>query len=110
MNDGLQRRLFEAFHLKIRFDKDRNRADCTMPITPGTLPKLQKLLAATTARSLDVPLSSRFSNTKMDTTEENASPVPILTVPPEGNATDPPAADLRKQEGLLRLIGLYYAD
>lgn len=32
------------------------------------------------------------------------------SMPPEVNAADPPAANLRKQGGRIRLVGLYYAD
>lgn len=94
------------FRLKISYDKAKNHADCTVTITPDTLPGLQELLAAT---GFEVPLASRVNNAKMDTIGENALPVPIWEAPPEGNAADQPAVDLRKQGGRVRITGLYYA-
>ena len=91
LDDALRRKLFEMFRLKIDYDKGRNRADCTVTITPDTLPGLQKTLAATKAREFEVPCSSVLNNTKMGPTEEYASSVPIWKVPPVGfEPTHPP--------------------
>ncbi|MBS2536963.1 recombinase family protein [Catenulispora sp. NF23] len=107
LDHELRFKLFRMFRLEVRFNKLSNRAHCTITLTPEALPALQSEVAAA---GFVVPPECVYLEKREGADRNSSSSVPILTVPPEGNAADQPAADLRKHGGRVRLVGLYYAD